>query len=151
MSDNPKLDDELAAYTDRVLGGETAPAPDPIDDLSSVVRQLYDVIAPDSGPDEAFRTRLTQRLNQEWNLKYQRQPRWWHNRRVQIVAMAASMAVVLSAIALILAQDKDNGDTLQGTAWGSTTETLLAMVAVVVVVGLLFFWLRYRRNRPKSG
>jgi hypothetical protein len=66
MTDETRLDNELAAFTDRLLAGEDAQATPEIAELAQVVRQFHRLVAPDSGPDSAFRDRLAQQLNREW-------------------------------------------------------------------------------------
>ncbi|MBN1563905.1 MAG: hypothetical protein JXA10_08700 [Anaerolineae bacterium] len=66
MTDETKLDNELAAFTDRLLAGQDAQSTPEIDALAQVVRQFHYLADPASGPDPAFRDRLAQRLDQEW-------------------------------------------------------------------------------------
>jgi hypothetical protein len=66
MNDETRLDDELAAFTDKLLAGGDVHAAPEIEDLAAVVRQVHELIVPDSRPDPAFRERLTQQLEREW-------------------------------------------------------------------------------------
>ena len=82
MHDDTRLDDELAAFTDGLLGGEGEPTSPGLEELALVVRQLNAVIAPGTRPDPAFRDHLTQRLNREWTFQHQRRTRFRHSTRL---------------------------------------------------------------------
>ncbi len=145
MVDDARLDNELAAWTDRLLEGNDTQTPADLADLASVVRQLHQVIAPDARPDPAFRDRLTQRLHREWNLRHQRHSRVWPNRRVmQIAALAAGVTVVLLVIVLVLAQNSDDGEAIQGTALGSVAGAIVVLVVIAGSIGLLLAWYQRR-------
>jgi NADH:ubiquinone oxidoreductase subunit K len=144
MHDNARLDDELAALTDRILSGEDVQTQPELDDLALVVRQLHEMIKPDARPDPAFRDRLTWRLDREWTLQHQRQARSWRsNRLVQLVALAAVVALLLFVLVLLSANGNDKP--VQGTALGSITESVV-IIAALVGLGLLVIWYRQRRN-----
>jgi hypothetical protein len=145
MSENANFVDELAALTDSLLAGQDTDRLEMSHELAHVVKQLYDVIAPDAPPDPAYRTRLRQRLIREWHLTYQRQPtRWYQNRRLQLATLAASVALIL--VTNVLLSGNRGGDPVQGTALGST-----GWVAIISgIVGgavLLWVWL----NRPRQS
>jgi hypothetical protein len=141
MHDNARLDDELAAFTDSFLAGEDVAAPARLEELAQVVRQLNAVIAPGEQPSPAFRERLTRRLTREWSLQHQRRTRFRPSRR--LVQLAAVVAVILGA-AIVLSLDPEDKP-VQGTALGSTSG-IVVVVAVLVVVGIVVFWLYQRRN-----
>ena len=142
MHDNATLDDELAAFTDSLLAGENIPAPAELEELAQVVRQLSAVIAPAEQPGQAFRERLTQRLNREWTLQHERRTRFRYSRR--LVQLAAVMAVVLGAMIVLLLDSEDKP--VQGTALGSTSGVVV-IVAVLAVGALAIFWF-YQRRKP---
>jgi hypothetical protein len=143
MSDNAKLDDELAAFTDNVLAGRDIPVSKELEGLSHVVSQLHRVIAPDAPPSPAFRDRLTQRLIREWNLLHDRQPRRVpFYRRRSILALAASLLVVVLAVVLLSLGAGDDNAPLQGTALGSGEWTVFIFMGILITAGLLAVWFR---------
>ena len=145
MGDDIRLDDELAAFTDRLLAGEDAPAPPDLEDLAQVVRQLQQVIAPHERPAPGFRERLTQRLTREWPLQHHRRLRPWRaSRRVQLTALAASVAVALLVVALLAANT--DGSDVKGTASGSVAGPVAVVVVIALGVGLWLIW-RYQRRK----
>jgi hypothetical protein len=143
MHDNPRLDDELAAFTDGLLAGEDAQTPPELDDLAHVVRQLNEIIGSDVHLDPAFRERLTQRLNREWTLQHKRRSHWHSSHLVQLLALAAVIAVTLGALVLLLAEANDKP--VQGTALGSAPG-IAVVIAVLVGLGVLLIWYYQRRN-----
>lgn len=79
MNNETRLDDELAAFTDKLLAGEDVHAVPEIEDLAAVVRQVHELVAPDSPPDPAFRKRLTQQLEREWAQQQAARPESTHH------------------------------------------------------------------------
>lgn len=141
MHDHTELDNDLAAFTDRLLAGEDVQAPPELEELAHVVRQLHAVIAPESRPDPAFRERLTQRVNREWSIQHKRPPSAWRSRRlVQLTALAAVVALTLLALLLLSEGDEEP---VQGTALGSVTGVVV-VAAVLIGLGLLIVWYRQR-------
>jgi hypothetical protein len=143
MSENANFADELAALTDGLLAGQDMDRLEMSHELAYMVKQLYDVIAPDAPPDPAFRMRLRQRLIREWHLTYERQPtRWYQNRRLQLATLAASVALIL--VTIVLLSGNRGGDPVQGTALGST-----GWVAIIsgIVGGTVLLWVWLNRSR----
>jgi anti-sigma factor RsiW len=149
MSNDARLDDELAAYTDGLLAGEEQPVSGEMAELAGVVRQLRETIAPHEKPAPAFRARLTQRLDREWTLHHERQTEsrwWWRNRRaLQLTAIAATITVVLFVVALISAQGNDGNDGLEGTALSPVTG-LVGLILLMAGIGVAMIWLRRHRD-----
>jgi hypothetical protein len=144
MHDDARLDDELAAFTDGILAGEDASVPPELDDLASVVRRLHDTVVLGAQPEPAFRDRLTQRLNREWTLQHQRRKHPWRSSRpVQLMALAAVVAVILFALALLSANSDEKP--VQGTALGTITGAVV-IITVLLGLGLLIIWYRFRRD-----
>lgn len=141
MNDDVRLDDELAAYTDRVLGGDPDAPPDAApDDLGPVVQRLYWLVDPDQPPDAAFQQRLAQRLEREWVTTRQRRSRrgaQWANRTFQLATLAAALVVVVAA-ALLLSMNGD-GETLQGASSGSLAGIGLVVVLLVALAGAVWY------------
>jgi hypothetical protein len=79
MNDETRLDDELAAFTDKLLAGEDVHAAPEIEDLAAVVRQVHDLVAPDSRPDPAVRERLARQLRREWTQQEAARPESTHH------------------------------------------------------------------------
>ncbi len=143
MNDNARLDDELAALTDALLEGRQMETPPEQRDLEAVVRQLHKFIAPHEAPSPAFRARLEQRLNQEWNLAHRQRPeRWYRRRGVQLLALAASAALILTVALLALPQN--GGSALQGAAAGPVGWGLLLLLVVLIGVISVIIWYKKR-------
>ncbi len=141
MHDDARLDNELAAFTDGLLAGQHVPTPPELEELAQVVRLLNGVIAPAERPNPAFREHLTQRLDREWSLQYQRRTRYPLSRR--LVQLAAVVAVILGAV-IVLSIDSDD-KSVEGTALGSTSG-IVVVIAVLVVVGVMVSWYYQHRN-----
>jgi hypothetical protein len=147
VSENGRLDEELAALTDRLLAGQEMEMSTEHHDLEQIVRWLRQVIAPKEQPDPAYRSQLAQRLIREWNLTHQRQPHGWKNRQViRLAALGAILTLVVVGLVLWSAYNGVDNDTLQGTALGSLEGGILVGAAVIGVV-IVLFW--YRRHRDR--
>ncbi len=143
MHEHARRDNELATFTDQLLAGEE-PDMQELDDLAHVVRQLHEVIAPHEKPTAAFRTQLAQRLEMEWALQRRQPPHWWATRRVrQALALAASL-LVLAGAAIWFSWPHESNNSLRGTALGSATGVLVAVVVVLAGLGVFMF---YRHKR----
>ena len=84
---------------------------------------------------------MTQRLNREWTLQYQRRTRFRYSRR--LVQMAALVAVILAAL-IVLSFDSEN-KSVQGTALGSTS-VVVVIIAVLAVIAVAVLWFYQHRN-----
>lgn len=149
MSNNAKLDDELAAFTDDLLAGrDTMTVSEELEPLSRVVRQLHAVIPPNAAPAPAVHTHLTQRLIREWNLLHQRPPRLvrFYQRR-GVMALAASLLVVILAVVLISLREGGGNEPLEGTALGSQESVIFVVIGGLIIGGLLAFWFKQRTSR----
>ncbi len=152
MSDNTTHDDKLAAYTDELLDGQVPHPPDDIDELADAVRQLQQTIDPATPPTPAFRQRLRAHLSEVWDAdarhapRHIRRPRWYRNRVFQVAALAASLLVLLLAVALLSEQAATGKESLEGTATGATGWVFGAVLAVGVVALLVIWW--HRRRQP---
>jgi hypothetical protein len=148
MSDNAKLDEELAAFTDNMLAGREIPVSEEMEPLTQVVRQLHSVIAPDTPASPAFRTHLTQRLIREWNQLHQHPSRHRRFRQWQpVIALAASLIVVMLVVVLLSDLEDNSNEPLQGTALGSGAWGVFIIVGLLITTGLLIYWLKQRKNR----
>ena len=105
INNNPELDDELAEMTDRLLAGEDMDVSPENQPLARIVKQVHRVVATGPAPDAAYRSRLTRRLNEEWDQVQRRSTRHLLDRPVfRFAALAASIVVVLAAVWLVLGQ-----------------------------------------------
>lgn len=145
MHDDVQHDEALAAFTDDLLSGGDPIAPENIQGLAVVVRQLHAVI-PTNGVDPAMRDRLAQRLKLEWDLRYPH-TRWWQGRfvrRASLLLVAGLVFVVAAVIGLFMNEEDPTGP-LQGT---TAVEPLAGLVLVVLlVVGGLSLFVLFRRSR----
>ncbi len=143
MHEHARRDNELATFTDKLLAGEEPETMNDQEELTVVVRQLYDVIAPHEKPDPAFRERLTQRLELEWHLLHNRPARWWQTPKARrAAALAAGLAMLVAAAMWFSAQSENGKSTLKGTALGPTTGALVVALLVLGVLGLVALYRR---------
>jgi hypothetical protein len=148
MNDNRSLDrsldDDLANMTDRLLAGEEVNALPDNQDLGKVVRQLRKAVVP-SVPDAAYRARLTQRLNEEWD-KSHRQPvrRLLGRPLLRFAILAACVVVVLTVALLAWWADLSGTPALQGAALGPITWVIPVLLIVALFGGVLVIWRRRR-------
>jgi hypothetical protein len=144
MSNKSSLDDDLANMTDRLLAGEEVNALPDNQDLGEVVKQLRRVVAP-GVPDVAYRTRLTQRLNEEWDQHYRQQTRRLPGRpSFRFAILAASVVVVLTGVLLALWPGGIGTPELQGTALGPITWVIPVLLVVALCIAVLVIWRRRR-------
>ncbi len=145
MHDHTQRDDELAEFTDRLLAGDDPAAPATIESLASTVRRLHDAVEPGASVEPTFRKRLTQRLEMEWDLHYQRRPRWWRDRRMRQLAavIAAGVVLVLAVVILLAAYEEETGMSIQGTTLGP----LAGIVLIALLgIGLISMFVLLRRR-----
>jgi hypothetical protein len=143
-----ELDDQLAALTDRLLAGDESLAPDELDDLAQVVRQLQQMIAPDVLPSPAFRVRLTQRVTREWNARQRarRARQWRRPRLIRLSVLVALVTLALVAVALLATGGDNRDEGLQGTASGSAAWGVVVGAMIGIGLGFVILWLRQRRK-----
>ena len=146
MNDQSRRDNELADFTDQLLAGQAADGHDDMQDLAAVVQRLHQLVGPDNAPSATFQARLTQRLEMEWSLTQQRKTQWWRNRRMQRFSalLAASVAMVVAAVAFLTLYETESNDTLQGSAVGPATCVVVVALISVAVVSLFLFFRRYQ-------
>ncbi len=134
------LDNDLANMTDRLLAGEEVNALPDNQDLAEVVRRLRKAVAP-GVPDAAYRARLTQRLNEEWDRSYRQQARRWPGRPLlRWALLAAGVVIVLAGVLLASWTDRSGTPPLQGTALGPITWAIPILLIVALCVGVLVIW-----------
>ncbi len=153
MENNTQLDDQLANLTDALLeSGKFDPAED-VEDLGQIVQQLHNLIEPDAKPPPAFRVRLTENLNDEWNRQHRQKKTGgrivqFHNlRNNRYIAAAAVIALVLM-IALLLdqsASEPATGTAASADGEGSSVSDLLYVgvgAGTALLVGYVYFQFR---------
>src|SRR5258706_14801465 len=148
-NDRPDLDDELAAWTDRLMAGQDQPVSSDNAALASVVKKLYRTIGPaaSTNVDPAVHSRLTKRLIDEWEAVGPRKNQSQRSiapRTVRLLSMAAATVVVLFFVMLLLGQ---KGGLLTGTGVGQGQSQLgptIAIVAVLAAAVGAFWWFRRR-------
>src|SRR5262245_22015404 len=142
MDDQKRLDDELADLTDALVEGRDMKASAELQGLDQTVRLLNDVIRPDGVPDQAFRARLTQRMNEEWAMTHPRRVHWYNQPVFRFAAAAAGLVFVLLGILWL---SKPGGITdPTATGFGRDVGSLL-IVSAVVIGGIAFYLWRNRR------
>lgn len=145
MDKEQKLDAMLAAYTDAILAGEEGTEmDDELQQLGTVVGQLQRTIDPETPPSPAFRSRLTQRLNEEWTQVHRErrvlqfsQKRWMR----MAVAVAALLMIVVGVVLLL----PENSGNQEATSGGEVSAVLIvAGVGMAVALAAFFFWSQRR-------
>ena len=134
-----QLDKQLAELTDVLLSGQSInPAiVDPeLNDLVKVSRQLKTLIADDSGPSAAFRTRLTQKLTEEWDKeRFRRRANW---PQVMRLSALAAVLILVMGVALIFL----NNSSITGLTGGQSPPLFFGVVtavgAVIIVAAVVF-------------
>lgn len=146
MHDHTQRDDELAEFTDRLLAGDAPEVPASVESLAPTVRRLRAIVDPATPVDPAFRKRLTQRLEMEWDLYYQRRPHWWRARRSRhlTAVLAAGIIVVLAAVLLLTTYHEKTGVSFEGTTLGPLTGIL---VIALVTIGIVSMFVLLQRRR----
>ncbi len=158
MADNhsldSRLDNELAELTDRLIAGRDMEPPQNLPDLpelealANVTRQLHRLMSQESAPSPAFRSRLTQRLNQEWAVvqrqKVTQKPARGFALR-PVWGWAALAAALLVVFAVVLYPSLSQSSSAGLAAGQSTPEVLIVGLVLLLVLGLIV--LAASRNR----
>jgi len=145
MHEHARRDNELATFTNQLLAGEEPETMKEIGDLATVVRQIQGVIAPEEKTSPQFRAQLGQRLEVEWRLQYRQPARWWGSRRARrVMALAASLLMLVAAAMWFSWQHEEGGSSLKGTAFGPTAGALVVFGVALGGLGLIAFFLRKR-------
>jgi hypothetical protein len=146
VDDQKRLDDDLAALTDAILENRMVEPTEDAQDYEPVVRQLQQIIRPDSEPTPVFRDRLTQRLNEEWSMsRAQKSRNRFSNRSTRLVVLAASVAIVLTGVALLV---NNPVGVPVGTAIGDNSNQTSGVILLVLgVIGTAVGVALWRRNR----
>jgi hypothetical protein len=141
--DDKKLIDELAQYTDELFAGQAMQTSVENQELAHLVRQLHALIATDDEPSPEFKTRLQNRVLQEWrrtDLATQTQ----HIIRRRLYRWGAIVAgiVVVIGVGLVLGSTQDK---VQGTASrGIPLEVVGIGIAVAIGVVIFVLWQKRR-------
>lgn len=144
MNDPRTLDAELADFTDNLLAKREAQTQKDLQRMDYIVQQLYQIIQPNIPPSAAFRTRLTQRIQEEYQRYYKRRNVLRFRQPTQLMALAAAVAVVL-LVGVLLTQATPEG--LTGTAFGSGGGAGIIVVLLLVVVGAGVAFAVWRNQR----
>lgn len=141
-------DNALTAFTDALLENQAMELTEDLQDLEGVVRRLQQTIQPMRPPDAAFRSRLTQRLNEEWNRteRQQRIQRLRTQRTLRYVASAA--AVLLLATVAVLLSGRVNTLGASGDSGANQNWIALLVVGLITaaVVATFYFWNNRRHH-----
>lgn len=142
-SNHQHYDEELAALTDALLENQKSPAPSSEnEELYKVVQALHRTIEPDKAPSPLFRSRLQNRLVNEWKKSRRVRQPVWRNQRFWARRLAPLAAVMLVVIATVLFLDDAE---LAGTAEGEIGLEAVIVVLGLLILGLVMFW-RLRRR-----
>jgi len=136
MTNRPDLDNELADMTDRLLSGQDAEVSSENRIEALLVRRLYHTISRNPAPDATFRSRLTQRINQEWSAVRAASSHLGNRRPLPRWAAPAAALVVVVGATLILLSESALVGSVQATAVGPVTWVFPAIfIGAIVVVG----------------
>jgi hypothetical protein len=157
VSNTPELDDELAAITDQLLAGKgtKAQSVSPENEaLAQVVSRLYNTIGPASGSmSTSSRTRLTQKLNEEWAASARKKSQSRSNviqmgspRTMRMLSVAAVTGIVLFFVFIVLGGQGSNGPIVGSAvgAMGGQIAVPLVIVGVLALAGVGYWWFRRR-------
>lgn len=150
MDDQTRLDDNMANYADMILAGRDPAASE---DLASEVRLmqvLNQVIAPDKTMDAAMRSRLNQRINEEWDSVQKRRKsrfRILNFNAYTRLAVAASIVIVVAIVAIIISMNNTSSSDVTATAGGDSNALVIvgAFAIVAIMSGFLYFLWNRRR------
>jgi hypothetical protein len=142
-NNQPELDDELADLTDKLLAGQDMNVSADNESYAKIVKQLHQIVASEPTATPAYRTRLTRRLNDEWDKAHRRQPeRVFARPMFRFAALAASVVLVLLVVLVALGQNSGFVPTPGASLGPLTVPTIIFVVALVVIVAII--WQRRR-------
>ena len=140
QNNQPELDGELADLTDKLLAGQDMNISVDNETYAKIVKQLHQIVTSEPNATPAYRTRLTRRLNEEWDKAHRRQPeRLFARPMFRFAALAASIVLVL--LVVLLAQGTNPGpNPMQGASVGPMAVVAVLFMAVLVVVLAVMWW-----------
>jgi hypothetical protein len=139
-NNTPQLDDELAELTDKMLAGQDMPISAENEPLARVLKQLHQITS--GSPNPAYRSRLTRRLNEEWDRVQQRQSRALFARPVfRFAALAAAVVLVLGAVLIVLGPGNPS---LPATVVGQVDPIFAVVFILALVLVGAVIWSRRR-------
>lgn len=142
-----QLDEALSALTDTVIAGNPAPVTPMTKDYEQIIRSMQHLTSESPSPE--FRSRLTARLNQEWDALQsakRRQPdpqRWLTQPRFRWVALAAAVVVLTIVAALLL----PGTGSLNVPGLSAGNPDLATLIVAVVLVGAAVGAVVWRRRK----
>lgn len=141
-----KLNDELAEYTDRVFRGEDMTTSEENYELAVLVHQMHEIIRPDEPPTAEFRTRLEQRLNDEFkrNTREQKITPITTSMQWPLARLVMILIVVIGVGVLLLSDQQDSG--LEGTADGQLPLDGMLIVLAAAIAGAVAYYVYSRRR-----
>lgn len=141
-----KLNDELAEYTDRVFRGEDMTTSEENYELAVLVHQMHEIIRPDEPPTAEFRTRLEQRLNDEFkrNTREQKITPITTSMQWPLARLVMILIVVIGVGVLLLTDQQDSG--LEGTADGQLPLDGMLIVLAAAIAGAVAYYVYSRRR-----
>lgn len=150
MDDQTRLDDNMANFVDSILAGHDPAPPQDLASQARILQVLNQVMAPKESMDAAMRSRLNQRINEEWDYVQHRKKSRLHILNLNTysrMAVAASLAIVVAIIAIVISMNDTTGSDNAATVQGDSSALLVvgALVAVAFVSGFLYFLWNRRR------
>lgn len=141
MTNRPDLDNELADMTDRLLNGQNVDVSPDNRTEALLVRRLYQAVSHNPVPDAAFRSRLTQRINQEWNSSHRASAPIGGRSMSRWAALAAVVVVAMGVMFILLSESSLVGN-VQATAVGPASWIFPAIIIGGVVLIGFAVWRR---------
>jgi hypothetical protein len=150
VDDQTRLDENMANFADMILAKRDPALPEDFASQARIIQVLNQVIEPGESMDAGMRSRLNQRINEEWDYVQHRKKsrlRILNLNTYSRMAVAASLAIVVAIIAIVISMNDTSGSDVSATAQGDSSALLVvsALVAVAFVSGFLYFLWNRRR------
>lgn len=130
-----RLDDELAAMTDRYLNERASSvSTDDLRDYDPLLHGLAALLVNEQ-PSSVFKKRLDQRIDQEWSRRVAR-PRERQMRFSPIMRMVAAVAIVVVVVGVLAVMSPPDSAAQVGTVVGDIGAGVAIGVAATVIVAL---------------
>jgi anti-sigma factor RsiW len=149
VSENIKLDDQLAEFTDRLLAGQETTPPAELEAEARMIRRLYGIIKPNADLRPEFRSQLHQQVTEEWEQVQKERDRQWNPIPFKVLSIQrlAAAAVVIIVSAAVVMGILGDGEGTSGTAGSGNIS--LEMILGGVIAGILIFAAVYAFNRRR--
>jgi hypothetical protein len=143
------LDNHLAEFTDQVLANSQRESGGRMSQEEQVVLRLRQIVAPEANIDPAFRRKLTNRLNQEWDTSRRTRSRSHSTIRLRprhLYTLAATIVAALIGLTFLLNDGVASPESSAGTAYGAELYFVIGFMAAGILFTALFYWWSSRKS-----